>query len=104
MAAELLAWSQILVVPHPSIANSKKHSHIVSEFNTWARLGNADADFVEILNRYAKSRNEARYIAAGLALFYAAIVAIAIPGARSPRLTRRRKSENDAALERTDNN
>lgn len=61
VAAEQLAWAQMLVVARPEILRSRSHKHIVSRFHQWAKMGNADPAFAKLLDRFAKLRNPARY-------------------------------------------
>jgi hypothetical protein len=61
VAAEQLAWAQMLLVARPEIFKSRSHKHIVSRFQQWAKMGNADPLFAKLLDRFAKLRNPARY-------------------------------------------
>jgi hypothetical protein len=61
VAAEQLAWGDMLLVARAEILDSRSHRHIVSRFHQWANMGNADPAFAKLLDRLAKLRNPARY-------------------------------------------
>lgn len=61
VAAEQLAWAQLLFIPHPEIVHSRKHENILRRFNQWVKMGNASPRFAKALNRLAQLRNPARY-------------------------------------------
>lgn len=61
VAAEQLAWADMLLVARPEILNSRSHKHIVLRFHEWAKMGNADPAFAKLLERFATLRNPARY-------------------------------------------
>lgn len=62
-AAESYAKAELLSYPIASdeIANSKKHSHIQSAYDLWARLDNTDKRFPALLRTLREDRESATY-------------------------------------------
>lgn len=61
IAVELMAKSRLMVHPDERLLISRKHTFTISEFNRFAKQGNADKRFASLLNDLAALRNDARY-------------------------------------------
>lgn len=60
-AAELLAKAELLALPDKALLRAG-HGTIASSFNLWARLGNTEQRFADLLNELTEARAGARYL------------------------------------------
>jgi hypothetical protein len=61
-AAELMAKAELAMQPDERILEARKHKFIGSRINMWARLGNINQEFVDVLNQLLQERGTARYV------------------------------------------
>jgi uncharacterized protein (UPF0332 family) len=63
-AAEHLARAELLCYPITTgeTLAAHKHTHVASIYNLWARLGNTDAAFSDLLNKLSSVRPAANYL------------------------------------------
>jgi HEPN domain-containing protein len=66
-AAELLAKAELLPLPDPTLLTGR-HGTIGSNYNLWARIGNTEQRFADLLNRLGELRGPGRYLRKALSL------------------------------------
>lgn len=59
---ELLAKSELLLVPDPKFRKKTSHKAIKARYNKWVEIGNADMRFGRTLNKLSSLRRSARYL------------------------------------------
>lgn len=67
-ACELLAKAELLRLAGNTLSDSKSHERVRQAYNLWAKLGNTEHRFAQLLNRIARLRRPARYLEAPLEL------------------------------------
>jgi len=60
--AELLARTELLLIPNPDFKKKASHDSIRSRYNKWASLGNVDIKFKDTLNKLSNLRIDIRYL------------------------------------------
>lgn len=60
-AAELLARAELLPLPDRVLRDAKSHRTVHSRYNHWARSGNTEQRFADLLNELGQMRASARY-------------------------------------------
>lgn len=60
-AAEMLARAELLRLPDPARNSVKTHGTVRSRYNHWARFGNTEARFAELLNVLGDLQDKAKY-------------------------------------------
>ena len=60
-AAEMLARAELLRLPDPATNSAKTHDAVRARYNHWARFGNTDARFAELLNVLGDQQGKAKY-------------------------------------------
>lgn len=61
IAVELSAKALLLMHPDKALLHSKKHNYTQSKYNLYAKLGDTEQKFAQLLNKLAELRNPARY-------------------------------------------
>lgn len=61
-ATELLARAELLSLPDRRVAKGRTHRTTKGLYNQWAKLGNTERRFAELLNRLGDLREPARYL------------------------------------------
>ena len=61
-SAELLAKSELLLLPDENFRKKTNHEAIKTKFNRWYKLGNVNKEFKDTLNRLSNLRPEVRYL------------------------------------------
>lgn len=61
-SAELLAKSELLLLPDENFRKKTKHVAIKTKFNRWYKLGNVNKEFKDTLNKLSNLRPELRYL------------------------------------------
>lgn len=67
-AAELAATAFIITTPRPEYREIKKHGHVHTRFNMFARHGNVEAEHRKAYNMLSEQRIKARYVRGKLEL------------------------------------
>lgn len=101
-AVELAAKATLLPHPDKTLFSSKTHGLVSRKFNRWAKLGNTDQRFADLLNRLGQLRPRARYGLGSLALAEGELegmlaVAKEMIAQGRERVTRRLSRDGDAA-------
>jgi hypothetical protein len=60
-AAEMLARAELLRLPDPARTSAKTHDTVRARYNHWARFGNTEARFAELLNVLGDLQDKAKY-------------------------------------------
>lgn len=65
-AAELLAKSELLLMPDEKFAKRASHGTIKAKYNQFVNIGNADPEYAKALNNLGALRSRARYVTGDL--------------------------------------
>ena len=61
-SVELLAKSELLLMPDKKLVEKPNHATIKTRYNAFVHIGNAKSEYVQVLNYLNKVRGQARYV------------------------------------------